>query len=93
MQTSEGLDCIISTYFSTSSDVVGKIKQFSTFCKILFLTTLEYTFRFIDLRYSSNFMTTKSFTSSSVKIFTNLWNIKHYAYNKNKILIKLKSKK
>ena len=40
-------------------------------------------------------MTTKSFTSSSVKAFfkifviTNLWNIKHYYYNRNKILGRL----
>ena len=54
--------------------------------------SLENNFSLVDLKYSPKFMTTKSFPSSSVKIFNShhRWNIQHYAYNRNQIVARLK---
>ena len=70
MQLSEEYDCMISTYFSTSSGVVRKIySDLETFLRFYFSFSLENNFSLVDLRYSLKFMAKKSFTSSSGKVF------------------------
>ena len=70
MQLSEEYDCMISTYFSTSSGVVRKIySDLETFLRFYFSFSLENNFSLVDLKYSLKFMATKSFTSSSGKVF------------------------
>ena len=62
---------MISTYFSTSPDVLRKKKSdLATFLRFSSSFSLEDTFSLVDSKYSLKFMaSTKSFTSSTVKIF------------------------
>ena len=70
MQLLEELDCITSRCFSTSSGVFGKIwSNAATFLRFCFSISLVYNVSLTDLKYSSEFMTARSFTSSSVKVF------------------------
>ena len=70
IEVSEELNCAISTYFSAWSNVLRKIQNDSvTFLRLCSSVSLECKFSFKDLKYSSKFKTTKSLTSSFVKIF------------------------
>ena len=65
-----GIDCITSTYFSTSSGVARDISSDSATSLSFYSSfNLEDSFSLADLKYSLKFMATKSLASSSVRIF------------------------
>ena len=67
---------LVSPYFPTSSGVAIKIQSnLTTFLRFPFSLSLEHIF--LDLKDLPKFMTTKSFTSSSVKVLNSHWSFEY----------------